>query len=167
MKMSNPKTRMVVIISGLVVLAALVFVFAPFAEAHVVGPALGIYYRNFKAPPIVKSAFIEDLNEQQAAQQVEKLLSTYKAGKGSYGIHRKVVDTDGVLIGKWLVVEDGKATLVVDHTRDPASNRQFSTGNPQWLGPVPETDASKMPPGGTSSIRFYVVGYIDGRGVFF
>jgi hypothetical protein len=100
---------------------------------HGHGPVKGWYHRTFRTPPILNSSFIEAFDKQHGDAQRERLLSTYQARSGSYGLRQTAFSPEGTPIGICLVVENGSITLITDTTHDRYGNREFRVRHPDSI----------------------------------
>ncbi len=107
-----------------------VVAFALVTRVYCYGPAKGWFYRTFHTPAILHSAFIEDFDRQQAATQRQKLFGIYQARSGSYGLRKAGSTIEGTPVGKFLIIEGGRVTVVSDYTRDTFGNREFGIQHP-------------------------------------
>jgi len=136
----SPKNSAVVIIVEVIT----VLVLAVVARIYVYGPAKGLFCRTFWTPSILRASFVENLDQQQARIQRERLLSIYQSHTGSYGLRKTVGSVEGNPIGYCLVVENGRLIIVTDYTRDSFGSRDFALSYPTniILGPVQAAEGS-------------------------
>ena len=167
MKPAGSGTKWVVIIATLLAVFVAIILAAPYLDGYVLGPAKGAFNRTFRAPPIVRASFIEDLDPQQARAQIEKFLSVYRSGRGSYGLRRTVTSGAGAPIGEYVITEDGKLTFVMDRTRDRESTREFSIVHPSGVGLAPSQQGTNTVSSASGSTTFYLISYVLGRGIAF
>src|SRR6476660_1308623 len=81
--------------------------------------------RTLMIPWRVHSSWVEDMPPRhEFAASNEKLFKAYQVfrdGKGKYGLKRRYGTVEGAPCVQWLLIEDGKATVVKDVSRDPWS----------------------------------------------
>lgn len=138
-----------------------------FAGAHVYGPAKGLFNRTFRSPSILRAGFVEDLNADRPEAQLEKFLSVYRSQQGSCGLRRTVPSVEGTPVGKCLVTENGKLTLVIDFTRDRNSTRNFVVLHPSAVSPGPTEAVTNRSAPGPRPIPTYMNCVVYGRLVAF
>ena len=89
------------------------------------GPLKGAYWRAFRTPALMHDRHVEDLVAARAAEQRKRLLEVWRTAQGSYGLRQTVSSVEGTPIGFTLVADNGKATLILDYTRDAFGPRKF------------------------------------------
>jgi len=116
------------------------------------GPLKGAYWRGFRTPALVLDSRVEDLVAARASAQRERLLEVWRKGRGTYGLRRTVSSIEGTPIGLTLVADQGRATLVLDYTRDSYGNREFFVESVQTIDLVlPNSPSGVETPGETQS----------------
>jgi hypothetical protein len=89
------------------------------------GPVKGAYWRAFRTPSILREQGVEDLVSSRAGEQKKRVVEAWRSGHGTYGLRQTVLSAEGTPIRLALVTEQGKATLVLDYTRDAYGPRRF------------------------------------------
>ncbi len=100
------------------------------------GPLKGAYWRTFRTPTVLHDSHIEELAVGRGVEQRNKLFEVWLRGQGTYGLRQTVSSVEGTPIGLTLVAADGKATLVLDYTRDTYGSRKFIVLPVQGMEPV-------------------------------
>lgn len=96
-----------------------------FFGVRLYGPLKGTYWRTFRTPELAHDFRIEKVVATRAAEQRERLLEVWRTGRGTYGLRQTISSVEGTPIGFTLVAANGKATLIVDYTRDAYGPRKF------------------------------------------
>ncbi|HTI99780.1 MAG TPA: hypothetical protein VL527_12945 [Dongiaceae bacterium] len=131
------------------------------------GPTKGWFHRTFRTPAILHSAFIEDFDRQQAATQRQKLFSIYQAKSGSHGLRKVTSTIEGTPVGKFLIVEGGRVTVVSDYTRDAFGNREFVIQHPTNIVLAAVQSTEEAVPFTPDQGSIVLKCYFDGGVVFF
>jgi hypothetical protein len=116
------------------------------------GPIKGAYWRAFRTPALIHDWRVEDLVAARGTEQRTRLLEVWRTGQGTYGLRQTRSSVEGTPIGFTLVAERGKATLILDYTRDAYGPRKFIVQPVQAIesvppGPPPGVEAPGKPRG--------------------
>ena len=130
-------------------------------------PAKGWFYRTFRTPAILHSTFIEDFDRQQAATQRQKFLDVYHAKSGSFGLRKTGGTIEGTPVGKFLIVEGGRVTVVSDYTRDAFGNREFGVQYPTNVILAPVEASEEAVPFTPARGSLVLKCYLDSGGVLY
>ena len=138
-----------------------------YANSHLYGPAKGLYWRTFRAPAILNAGFIEPIDPQREQEQLKKFCDVYESHQGSYGLRQLTASVEGSLVGKCLVTEDGRLTLVVDQTRDANSDREIIVAHPSSVTLAPVEQGTNQAASASAPADVYLICTIGGRRVHF